>query len=144
MGRSPDQHREHDRCLRRGGRDPVSRGRSPPHGRRAPDPGGQEDVRAAVDAGRRALLQTAETLSHSTHNVGAGHVTTNGEIAAAIEEVVPGARLELRDGRDPNGPEPDAFLDISRLREDTGYEPAYDVKRGVAEYVSWLRAGNER
>lgn len=34
--------------------------------------------------------------------------------------------------------------DITRIREDTGYEPKYDVERGVAEYVALLRAGNDR
>ncbi|WP_413809572.1 hypothetical protein [Streptomyces sp. OE57] len=28
--------------------------------------------------------------------------------------------------------------------QDTGYEPAYDTERAVAEYLAWLRAGNER
>jgi UDP-glucose 4-epimerase len=36
------------------------------------------------------------------------------------------------------------WLDISRLRQDTGYEPAYDTERSVADYVGWLRAGHER
>jgi UDP-glucose 4-epimerase len=35
-------------------------------------------------------------------------------------------------------------LDITRIREDTGYEPIYDVERGIVEYVDWLRSGNER
>ncbi len=37
-----------------------------------------------------------------------------------------------------------AWLDIARLREDTGYEPAWDVERAAADYIDWLRAGNER
>ena len=36
------------------------------------------------------------------------------------------------------------YLNITRLRQDTGYEPAYDTGRAVADYVAWLRAGNER
>ena len=35
-------------------------------------------------------------------------------------------------------------LDIGRLRQDTGYQPAYDTDRAVAEYLAWLRAGHER
>jgi nucleoside-diphosphate-sugar epimerase len=36
------------------------------------------------------------------------------------------------------------YLDIGRLSRDTGYRPAYDTERGVADYVTWLRAGNAR
>jgi len=28
---------------------------------------------------------------------------------------------------------------LDRIRQDTGYEPAYDIERGVAEYIEWLR-----
>jgi len=30
------------------------------------------------------------------------------------------------------------------LRQDTGYQPAYDTDRAVADYLAWLRAGHER
>jgi len=30
---------------------------------------------------------------------------------------------------------------IPRLRRDTGYQPAYDLDRGLREYVGWLRDG---
>jgi UDP-glucose 4-epimerase len=35
-------------------------------------------------------------------------------------------------------------LDIGRLREDTGYQPAYDIEGAVADYITWLRDGHER
>jgi UDP-glucose 4-epimerase len=47
-------------------------------------------------------------------------------------------------GRDPNGLGRDIYLDITRLHQDTGYRPAYDTERAVADYINWLRAGNER
>jgi UDP-glucose 4-epimerase len=37
-----------------------------------------------------------------------------------------------------------AWLDITRLRRDTGYKPAWDTERAAADYIAWLRAGNER
>jgi len=30
------------------------------------------------------------------------------------------------------------------IRQDTGYEPEYDVERAVADYVGWLKEGQER
>ncbi|MGP3957785.1 NAD-dependent epimerase/dehydratase family protein [Nonomuraea sp. 3N208] len=92
-----------------------------------------------------ALLQLGERLRHRTYNVGSGRLTTNGEVSAAIKRLVPDARVDLPEGRSPGAAgAPGVWLDITRLREDTGYEPAYDTDRGVADYLAWLRAGNER
>jgi UDP-glucose 4-epimerase len=96
------------------------------------------------DCGRAiALLQLAGRLSHRTYNVASGRSTTYGELAAAIRMVVPDAQIELPGGRDPDGPGRDAYLDITRLCQDTGYQPAYNAERAAADYIGWLRAGNE-
>jgi UDP-glucose 4-epimerase len=99
------------------------------------------DLCYAKDAGRAiALLQLADRLGHRTYNVGSGRATTNAEVIAAIRTVVPDARIELPSG----GTGPRTYLDITRIRQDTGYRPAYDAERAVADYIAWLRAGNER
>lgn len=90
-----------------------------------------------------ALLQLAPRLSHGTYNIASGTVLTNGEVAAAVRKIVPGALIDLPEGRSP-GHGADICLDISRLREDTGYRPAYDTDRAVADYIAWLREGHER
>ncbi|MET7331866.1 NAD(P)-dependent oxidoreductase [Nonomuraea sp. NPDC005650] len=101
------------------------------------------DLCYAKDCGRAiALLQLADRLTHRTYNVASGRPTTNAEVISAIRKLVPGARVGLPEGREPAGP--DTWLDITRLREDTGYEPAYDTERAVGDYLAWLRAGNER
>ncbi|MCO6005994.1 NAD(P)-dependent oxidoreductase [Actinoallomurus purpureus] len=117
---------------------------SPP--RRPAYAGDGGDYCYVKDSGRAiALLQTAESLNHRTYNVGSGRVTTNAEVAAAIRTVLPDAPAsDLPDGRNPTAPAEDAYLDITRLREDTGFEPAYDVERAVRDYVTWLKAGQER
>jgi UDP-glucose 4-epimerase len=97
------------------------------------------------DCGRAiASLQTADRLDHRVYNVANGRATANRELAEAIEKVIPGAPTSLRKGRDPAGPGRDVYLDITRIRRDTGFQPAYDTERAVADYVNWLRAGNER
>jgi nucleoside-diphosphate-sugar epimerase len=30
-------------------------------------------------------------------------------------------------------------MDITRIKEELGYQPEYDVYRGVEEYIQWLR-----
>jgi UDP-glucose 4-epimerase len=103
------------------------------------------DLCYVKDCGRGiALLQTADRLGHDTYNVACGHPTTNGEIVAALRKVLPDTPIELPEGRDPAGPRERGYLDISRIRRDTGYEPEYDAERGVADYVDWLRAGHAR
>jgi UDP-glucose 4-epimerase len=103
------------------------------------------DLCYVKDCGRAlALLQLADKLHHRTYNVASGRATTNGEVAAAIKKVAPEAQIDLPTGRNPDGPVTDLYLDIGRLHEDTGYRPVYDTERAVADYVGWLRAGNER
>jgi UDP-glucose 4-epimerase len=103
------------------------------------------DVCYAKDCGRAiALLQLAPQLNHRTYNIASGRVVTNREVATAVRELVPDARIELPDDRSPAGSGQPVWLDITRLREDTGYQPAYDTGRAVADYLAWLREGHDR
>lgn len=99
------------------------------------------DLCYVKDCGRAiALLQTAERLNHRTYNVASGRATSNAEIIAAIKDIVPDARVDLPTG----GTRSRTHLDITRIHQDTGYRPAYDTAAAVADYLAWLRAGNER
>jgi UDP-glucose 4-epimerase len=112
---------------------------TPPH---AEDGG---DLCYVKDCGRAiALLQTARTLRHRTYNVAAGRLTTNQELIDAITGIVPDAHVDLPAGRNPQGPAHDIYLDITRIRKDTGYQPEYDTARAVADYLDWLHTGHPR
>jgi nucleoside-diphosphate-sugar epimerase len=105
------------------------------------DDGG--DFCYAPDAGRAiALLTTAQTLRHITYNVSSGRPFTQRELVDALQAVVPGVQLDLLPGR-AGGPGENPYLDITRLTEETGFEPDFDVAKAVADYVAW-RAGNPR
>jgi UDP-glucose 4-epimerase len=91
-----------------------------------------------------ALLQTAARPRHVTYNVGSGASTSNRELVSAIASVAPEAEPGLRAGRNPAGPSHDIYLDTARLREDTAFEPRYSTEAAAAEYIAWLRAGNEQ
>ena len=96
------------------------------------------DLCYVKDCGRAiALLMLAEKLNHSIYNVSSGRLVPYREVAAAINAAVPGANITLPRGRNPDRP-PDNYLDITRLREDTGFQPEYDVERAVADYADWL------
>lgn len=99
------------------------------------------DLCYVKDTGRAiALLQTAGQLRHRTYNVASGRVTANADVIAAIRETVPESVLELPEGTGRSG----SALDITRIRDDTGFEPHYDTARAAADYIAWLQAGNER
>ncbi len=92
------------------------------------------------DCGRAiALLMRTGSLRHDTYNVSSGQPVANHEFVTAVNAAVPGAEASLRPGRSPGAPADDPYLDITRLVRDTGFEPAFDVRAGVADYVAWLR-----
>jgi UDP-glucose 4-epimerase len=101
------------------------------------------DLCYVKDCGRAiALLMLTQRLNHRVYNVSAGRLVRYSEVVAAINSVVPGADIKLAQGRNPDRP-PDNYLDITRLRADTGFQPEYDVERAVPDYADWLR-GHDR
>jgi UDP-glucose 4-epimerase len=87
-----------------------------------------------------ALLQTAPSLRHRVYNVGSGIATRNRELVAIGRRLVPDADLPPFEGSP--APPPVAALDVTRLRDDTGYAPLFSVEAGLADYLAWLRDGN--
>jgi UDP-glucose 4-epimerase len=94
-----------------------------------------------------ASVLTSDRLTHTVYNVGSGRATSNAEVANAIAAVIPEADIAIEDagGADGQTPaSPSSFLDISRLRDDTGFSPRYGLERGISDYIGWLRAGHEK
>lgn len=90
------------------------------------------------DCGRAiALLMLADRLNHSTYNISSGRLVRYNEVVGAINAALPDANVTIPRGRNPDRP-PDNYLDITRLREDTGFKPEYDVERAVPDYIDWL------
>jgi UDP-glucose 4-epimerase len=90
------------------------------------------------DCGRAiALLMLAERLNHRVYNLSGGRLVRYSEVVDAINAAVPGANITLPEGRNPDRPIAN-YLDITRLREDTGFRPEYDVEHAVQDYVDWL------
>jgi UDP-glucose 4-epimerase len=97
------------------------------------------DLCYVKDCGRAiALLMLAQRLNHRVYNVSSGRLVRYGEVVDAINAAVPDADISLPAGRNPDRP-PDTYLDTTRLRADTGFQPEYDVERAVPDYVEWLR-----
>ncbi|MEV4319413.1 NAD(P)-dependent oxidoreductase [Actinocrispum sp. NPDC049592] len=101
------------------------------------DDGG--DCCYAPDAGRAiALLMTTETLRHNTYNVSSGRPFSNREVVDALQASTPGFQLDLK----PGG-QSDPYMDISRLSDDTGFSPTFDMASAIRDYVAW-RSHNPR
>ena len=89
------------------------------------------------------LVALASTLKHPVYNIGSGRAPTYAEFARAVERAVPDFRIELRSRRQVSDA-PDTgmngiWMDITRAREELGYEPSYSVDQAIAEYVAWMR-----
>jgi UDP-glucose 4-epimerase len=90
-----------------------------------------------------AMVHLAPTLDHTTYNIGGGGAVSNAEVVESIRRSVPDFAATLSTGVSPGQPA-DAFLDMTRTREETGYQAKYGLNAGMAEYVEWLRAGHDR
>lgn len=100
------------------------------------------DFGYARDTGRAiALLMTTAELGHVVYNVGSGFPYSHRELADSLGAALPGAGIEVVG--DTEGAVRHPFLDIGRLRAETGFEPEFDVSSAVADYVAW-RSSNGR
>lgn len=99
------------------------------------DPADKVRYQYVVDAARGIMaVLHAENLSFDTYNDGTEIEGTAGGVCAALREIVPTTQVNIRaeatshDGK---------LLDCSRLRNDLGFFPTYDLPTGLREYVEW-------
>lgn len=111
------------------------------------DPAEAHDFIYSKDAARGLVsLLDAPRLRHRVYNLGYGKLTSIGEFADAIRKTLPDLEVHLGDGPEPltstkTPMDINACVDISRLREETGFCPEYDPYRGVEHYIEWARQG---
>lgn len=92
-------------------------------------------VKDIAQAFRKAAFTPDEDLSRRVYNV-RGELATIREATEVVEEIVPGADLDVLD--DGELPWTQA-LDMNAIQADLGYEPEYDLQRGIREYIAVLR-----
>lgn len=89
-----------------------------------------------VDGTLRAL--DAPTHGFDTYHIASGEATTVAQMVAIIREIVPGAEISVGGGEFLTGvglPLPrKGALDVDRARVAFGYEPRFDLKKGLAAY----------
>ncbi len=83
------------------------------------------------------LLYEKPDVQHRQYNVSSGVCYEIPELIRTIAECA-GMKVELSIGPGrimPRGPS----IDSTRLREELGFKPDYDIARGVGEYAAWIR-----
>ncbi len=81
-------------------------------------------------------IHLAKEPKHRVYNTAFGKNWYLHEVAPLIEKLVPGSKIELTG---TFAPWPKFSVDMSRIREEFGFQPKYDIERGVREYVDAFR-----
>ena len=93
----------------------------------------------AADAGRGIMQATlAKGLKHYVFDIAPIENCTLWETVEIIKDLIPGADIEVPKGELSGGPAP---MD-ENAKAEFGYEPVYDARRGLAEYIDFLKTGN--
>ena len=107
-------------------------------------PQGGDQLNDAVyvgDVGRSVYLALkASPPREWTFNIGTGKAWTPRDFLNAAAKLYPNHRIELGPGPSKLGRSKQSYcvFDISAAERNIGYEPAYDVERGVRDYVATL------
>jgi UDP-glucose 4-epimerase len=107
-------------------------------------PQGGDQLNDAVyvgDVGRSIYLAIkAPAPEEWTFNIGTGKAWTPRDFLNAAAKLFPNHKIELGSGPSKLGRSKQSYcvFDISAAEKELGYEPAYDVERGVRDYVATL------
>ena len=90
------------------------------------------------DAARgTAMLYQAENLKHNIYNIATGVPTNVGKVAELAQKYSEfDVKVELGPGELMQRAE---ALDISRARQELGFEPQYTIEAGIQKYAAWMK-----
>lgn len=108
------------------------------------DPGQELEITYVVDIAQGiATVLDAQHLSHQVYNVSCGISYTQEEILRVLNKLVPDLQVLVNASEQPSE-ESRGYgrpnMDVSRLREDLGFQCRYDLESGLQEYLDWRRA----
>lgn len=99
----------------------------------------QDDALYIKDCARAIQMLTMQrNLLSPAYNIGGGRAVTHQELADAVRRVYPSAEINLLPGKPPHG-RSYVGMDIGLIKQHIGWEPEYDINRGIAEWIEWLR-----
>lgn len=103
----------------------------------------ERDLTYVADTARCVVLALRKQhLKYSVYNVSCGENLRFSAILSALARVHPGFRFHRKEGGSLSpffraslrGP-----LSMKRAREELGFEPRYDIERGLGRYLEWLK-----
>lgn len=95
-----------------------------------------EDIVAGVVA---SIDRAYSTPGYRIYNLGNSATTTLADLIRQIEAAC-GKEAIIEQVGDQPGDVPRTFADVSRAREELGYDPKTPVAEGVPKFVAWLKA----
>ena len=86
------------------------------------------------------LATVADAVPSRVYNIGSGEAVGLNDIADAVRRRIPGADIEIGPGDNFRGMPypPHGIYDMTRAREELGFQREYDVERAIADYVESL------
>ncbi len=84
----------------------------------------------------------ATNLKNRVFNIGMGEVWDMEDIGSMLQGVIPGARIQVEEQTPASGstqPKMVEPMDLSRSREQLGYEPQFPMAKALADYVAWFK-----
>lgn len=99
---------------------------------------GKRDFTHAQDVARAIVnVAGAQPKGHRVYNIATGVGTSFRELAELVVDITGrGSRIEERIDEPPGR---DLVADLSRARDELGYEPCVPLRSGLERYVGWLR-----
>jgi UDP-glucose 4-epimerase len=102
-----------------------------------PEPDPARDWTYAPDIGRALLaLLEAPTINYPLYHVSSAHPVTLGQIAALLQEMLPGVRAETES--DSKLSKRLGYLSNTRLRADIGFDDWTPLENGLRQTVAWM------
>lgn len=93
------------------------------------------------------LATKTKNLKHLIFNIDGGRLVTVRDIAEAVKEAIPGAKIEVGPGYWPamrqQAPVRGAGA-LTRARAELGFTPRYTTSRGIREFAQYLIARSEK
>jgi len=86
------------------------------------------------------LLMDAPSLQHDAYNLATGRQVKLDDVGRAVSMAVPGAKIKIGPGV-PEGSIPRAALDITRIKGELGFTPAYGLNEGVKLFADYMKEG---
>ena len=112
-------------------------------GGRVPFRGDNADVLYVKDtASAIQTIHMAKDLEHTAYNIGMGHQITNGDLESAIKKAAPESKVAFQEGDGP-AHKANGYMVTDRLAA-LGFKAKWSVDDAFADYVEWLKAGNEK